>query len=460
MKTVIILDSHSERIKGFRQALESIDEGLCLKIWHDASTMIDECEANLEHARLISLDTDLLPHSDVSKNPSDGFQVAKLLAGCPPVCPIIIHSEQTEHSWSMRNELRFAGWEVHQVVAVGDRWISKQWLPKAREALENWKAPHIFRKPGDHQARMDRALLSLEGLGIGDAVGEMLSYRHQEAKAIISEDRLPAGPWFHTDDTEMAISVLEVLRLLGHAHQDSLSRRFVRRFEMDAGRGYGRMTRIQMREVAAGADWRETAGSAFGGQGSMGNGSAMRVAPLGAYFSDDLDRVVSEAALSSTVTHTHQEAIAGAIAVAVAASMAWRQRDGSNRGNRSEFFDAVLTYTPESNVRQRLMIASTTPFDVGVEDVAKALGNGSLVTAPDTVPFAIWCAARRLNNFVDALTSTIACGGDCDTNAAIVGGIVALSAGRESIPSEWRRARERLPFDALKAPPHIVKSNS
>ena len=33
-------------------------------------------------------------------------------------------------------------------------------------------------------------------------------------------------------------------------------------------------------------------------------------------------------------------------------------------------------------------------------------------------------------------------GGDCDTNAAIVGGIVALSAGRENLPPEWLKARE------------------
>ena len=70
------------------------------------------------------------------------------------------------------------------------------------------------------------------------------------------------------------------------------------------------------------------------------------------------------------------------------------------------------------------------------------LGNGSLVTAPDTVPFCLWIAAYHLDQFVDALGKTISAGGDCDTNAAIVGGIVSLSAGRGSIPSEWLKARE------------------
>ena len=65
----------------------------------------------------------------------------------------------------------------------------------------------------------------------------------------------------------------------------------------------------------------------------------------------------------------------------------------------------------------------------------KLLGNGSLVTAPDTVPFCVWMAAHHLDRFVDALGKTISVGGDCDTNAAIVGGIVALSAGERAFLS-------------------------
>jgi ADP-ribosylglycohydrolase len=79
-----------------------------------------------------------------------------------------------------------------------------------------------------------------------------------------------------------------------------------------------------------------------------------------------------------------------------------------------------------------------------VETAARALGNGSLVTAPDTVPFCIWIAAHHLGDFVDALGKTISVGGDCDTNAAIVGGIVALSAGRTAIPPAWLKAREHI----------------
>jgi len=51
-------------------------------------------------------------------------------------------------------------------------------------------------------------------------------------------------------------------------------------------------------------------------------------------------------------------------------------------------------------------------------------------------------AAHHLGQFVAPLGNTIQAGGDCDTNAAIVGGIIAMSAGREAIPPEWLKARE------------------
>jgi ADP-ribosylglycohydrolase len=88
------------------------------------------------------------------------------------------------------------------------------------------------------------------------------------------------------------------------------------------------------------------------------------------------------------------------------------------------------------------LLASTTTPEIPTAEAARALGNGSLVTAPDTVPFCVWMAGHYLDHFVGALGETISVGGDCDTNAAIVGGIVGLSAGRESIPPEWLNARE------------------
>ena len=444
MKTLLLLEDNSERIAGFEAIVSQLGNNWRLRVWRDAPTMLAECEEFFDSTHLISLDHDLNPQPSAIGDPGTGLDVAKLLASHFAFCPVIIHSTNADCAWSMHNELRFAGWKVDRVGPIGDDWIRKLWLTKAREMLAQFPPAEVFRRPPDYRERIQRALLSLEGLAIGDAVGEMLAYRHADAAQII-ERGLPSGPWFHTDDTEMALSVVEVLKLYGYVQQDALARRFAWRFEREPDRGYGSMTRAQLNEVLRGGDWRQGAANAFGGQGSMGNGGAMRVPPLGACFADDLSRVVDEARASALVTHTHVEGVAGTIAVAVAAAMAWRLRGDDSSARASKLFEAVLDSTPESKTRRTILIASQTSPDVPVNAVAKVLGNGSLVTAPDTVPFALWCAAHHLDNYVKALTLTISGGGDCDTNAAIVGGIVSLSTGQNGIPNEWRREKEKFP---------------
>lgn len=293
---------------------------------------------------------------------------------------------------------------------------------------------------------LERALLSLDGLAIGDALGEMLSYRYDEAARMIRDDAMHAGPWFHTDDTEMATALVETLRLARGIDQDTLAFYFARRFDADPDRGYGKMTRMQLRSLLEGKSWRVASASAFSGRGSMGNGSAMRVAPLGGYFAHDLLRVCTEARLSSEVTHMHPEGIAGAIAVAVAAAMAWQTREMAADKRWDALFQAVINHTPPGEV-QRGLGKAVALAGASVEEAARTLGNGALITAPDSVPFAVWCAATHLQDFPGAVSAAISGGGDCDTIAAMAGGIVALSTGREGIPVRWLRERERLPFD-------------
>jgi ADP-ribosylglycohydrolase len=443
-RTILILEDNDERIAGFQKTVAELNGGFELKIWRDAHSMIAECVEFFPSAALICLDHDLNPQPGVTTDPGTGLDVTKFLCDFLPVCPVLIHSSNTDRVYSMHNELRFANWMVDRVGPLGTDWIETTWLRRVRELIaehqNTWKA----NSPTDHGERVERMQLSLDGLGIGDALGEMLSYQSANATRRLADNELPAGPWFHTDDTEMAISIVAVLKSHGELNQDALARRFARRFESDPDRGYGSMTRIQLREINAGAKWRDTAANAFSGQGSMGNGGAMRVAPLGAYFADDLARCAEATRASALATHTHPEGVAGTIAVAVAAAMAWQLCDEPETDCAQKFFAEILRLTPESKVRRGILLASQTPIEVPLQDIVKSLGNGSLVTAPDTVPFCIWMAAHHPRHFVECIGKTISVGGDCDTNAAIVGGIVALSAGRKSIPLEWLNARETI----------------
>lgn len=304
-----------------------------------------------------------------------------------------------------------------------------------------------YSPPPDHAARVARARQAVDGLSVGDALGSQFFVPANQHLLAHPGRPVPPPTWFYTDDTEMALGILEVLDRHGRVEQDDLARVFGRRFDNEMYRGYGAMAVQILAALHRGEPWREVAPAVFEGQGSMGNGSAMRVAPVGAYFADDLPRAAAEAEKSAVVTHAHPEGVAGGVAAAVATAMAWRLRDrAGGPAVREEFFEAVLALTPEGSTRRGVAEARALGDSAPLQDVVQALGNGSRVTAPDTVPFCLWAAARHLHDFAEAFWTTIHAGGDIDTTAAVVGGIVVMATGLEGIPPLWLRSRERLAY--------------
>lgn len=270
-----------------------------------------------------------------------------------------------------------------------------------------------------------QARASLLGTAVGDALGEQVYLR---SNAI--DRRLPPGPWHWTDDTEMACSVLSVLTTHGRIDPDALADSFVRHYDVD--RNYGPGVDALMRHVRRGANLRELAVETFGGTGSWGNGGAMRVVPVGAWFAGDPERAAEEAAISARVTHTHPEGVVGAIAVAVAAAT-----------TTTGLLAAAARLTPPSQVRDGLELAATLTSDPAA--AAAALGTGVRLSAPDTVPLALWIADRHPDDYEEAVWTAAGVAEDVDTMCAIVGGIVAARVGEDGIPAQWRAACEPLP---------------
>src|SRR5258708_36147135 len=130
--------------------------------------------------------------------------------------------------------------------------------------------------------------------------------------------------------------------------------------------------------------------------------------------------VVEQARLYAEVTHTHPDGIAGAIAVAVAAAWAWRLR-GTTPPPR-EFFNLILGSVRTGLVYEKLRHARDLAPDASIRLAIAALGNGIGLSAADTVPLALWCAARHLDDYEEALWLTVSALGDRDTTCAIVGG--------------------------------------
>jgi len=150
--------------------------------------------------------------------------------------------------------------------------------------------------------------------------------------------------------------------------------------------------------------------------GSYGNGSAMRVSPVGWAY-DSLDDVLVQAEASAAVTHNHPEGIKGAQATAAAIFLARRGTDQDGPGND----------VTRSTIREE--IEARFGYDLG-ESVHSIRTHYSFhVSCQMTVPQAITCALES-DSVEHAIRNAVSLGGDADTLGCIAGAIAeALHGG-------------------------------
>lgn len=285
--------------------------------------------------------------------------------------------------------------------------------------------------------RLDLAKKSLLGLSIGDAFGESFFGERKAVLSKVDAREIPETTWEFTDDTVMAIAIFEQLEQHQTIVQEELIQLFIKNHDKDPNRGYGATARRILREIGEGGHWRTIAGAAFEGMGSMGNGAAMRVAPIGAYYYDDIDKIKTLAFDASEVTHTNIEAKTGAFAVALGAAFATRIRLNLEELSPHEFITKIVDFLPDTDTRSKIKKGLSVPYSYRIDTVETILGNGSRIMTQDTVPFAIWCAAHNLDHFENALWKAVSILGDRDTIGAIVGSITLLSSKSEAIPVNW-----------------------
>jgi len=282
----------------------------------------------------------------------------------------------------------------------------------------------------------------VEGLALGDAFGEVFSYEAYHVREKVEGDITRYGRWRYTDDTEMALGVLECLARLKQIDQDMLAWIFGQRFKQASERGYGKMARKILEQIGRGEHWKPLSQGAFNG-GSMGNGGAMRVAPVGIWFAEDYAMVEQQARLSAQVTHWHPEGVSGAVIVALAVAAMWRTREDSLGSAIEEVRMAIDGYATESQTKTRTLRV----FDYAEsrwEKVAGDVGAGELITAQDTVPYAVWCALYCEEDFKECMLRSVEANGDCDTVAAIAAGILTARIGQDALPKDWLKLREKL----------------
>lgn len=168
---------------------------------------------------------------------------------------------------------------------------------------------------------------------------------------------------------------------------------------------------------------------------SAGNGPAMRAAIVGVYASGDQQLRAGLVKASTRLTHTDPQAEQGALAGAHAAALSTDRLPASS----AERIRAVRELLGDCELVELLVLAEKYA-DQPTEQLADALGLQSGVSGfiNHTVPIAIHVWARHADGFEAAMEEVIRLGGDTDTTAAIVGGMLGARARPAGIPVAWR----------------------
>ncbi len=275
------------------------------------------------------------------------------------------------------------------------------------------------------------------GTAVGDALG--LPYEgvspDRATRLLGPPDRFRffPGRGMISDDTEHTCMVAQSM-IDAAGDVDVFRRRFARRLRwwiLAFPAGVGKATARSGMKLWLGASPENA------GVWSAGNGPAMRAAIFGAAI-DDLPLMLQMLRASSRLTHSDPKAEYGAIAVALAAREAKQDRDIDANQWLQSVVDAVGEGGSEFVELLRRAIKSVSAEESTLV-FAKSLGLNSGVTGYTyhTVPVAIHAWLSHPSDFRLAVTTMIQCGGDADTTAAIVGGIVGAGVGRDGIPNEW-----------------------
>ena len=280
---------------------------------------------------------------------------------------------------------------------------------------------------------IDAAVGAMLGTLVGDALGmpaEGLSREQLKAEFgrldSLREGRLPAGEY--TDDAEMAINLCEALLDDGGFELRSVAEHLADHFT--PWRGYSPHVYGIMARIRQGLSWESP------GTSSWGVGAATRVTALGVLYADD-PAVADLSAKQATITHTHPNGIAGAVAQGVAVSEATSLGLFESNVPKDELLRKL--YSPVSDASVALSDALERIRDLkpasAPEELSAAIArvfpcDGSAV---GTVPAAL-AAFLLTESFEAALITAVNCGGKTDALGALTGAMAGAFYGAAAIP--------------------------
>jgi ADP-ribosylglycohydrolase len=302
---------------------------------------------------------------------------------------------------------------------------------------------------------LDKFSGTLLGVSIGDTLGHpfegMLRERIYSHFNHFKEFIINKKKFFrtYTDDTQLTLHTAEALIQGSGFNTNDFIREYVKWLEdPPIGPGFGCISSIQ--KLKYGISWEKAASN------SGGNGTTMRVSPIGLFYCKDIKNLENSALKSSIITHSHPAASAGAIVVARAIAFLIDKKP-ETVFSIDEFFKTIISSISNSQeriwaefieilnkVKQNLNISIETGLikfsQVGVKApyfIEEYLGKAFVHPYTlSTVACAIFVFLKNLHSFEDCIFQLATAGGDSDTVGAIGGSLAGAYFGLKNIPSD------------------------
>jgi len=302
---------------------------------------------------------------------------------------------------------------------------------------------------------LDKFSGALLGVSIGDTLGHpfegmlrerIYSYFNDFKEFIINKKKIFGT---YTDDTQLTLHTAEALIQGSGFNTNNFVREYVKWLEdPPIGPGFGCISSIQ--KLKYGISWEKAASN------SGGNGTTMRVSPIGLFYCKDIKNLEKAALKSSNITHSHPAASAGAIVIARAIAFLIDKKP-ETVFSIDEFFETIILSISNSQeriweefivilnkVKQNLNLsieAGLIKFSqVGVKSpyfIEEYLGKAFVHPYTlSTVACAIFVFLKNLNSFEDCIFQLATAGGDSDTVGAIGGSLAGAYFGLKNIPSD------------------------
>ena len=241
----------------------------------------------------------------------------------------------------------------------------------------------------------------------------------------------------YTDDTNSTLALATSLVQKQYLDAKHCAESYSKFYFTPPKRGYPDSAQKVLYGIKDGLDYLKTGTLAFP-DGSFANGGAMRITPIGLAFRNASDDVLYEACrLSIISSHVHPEAIDGAYLIAKCIQFGL-QFDSSKDLDEIQFLKEMKKSSKTEEMKKKIenLIKSFRNKDSD-EVLLQKVSSSFQIKAIEAVPVVLWGFIKYWKNPEEALIKMVGFGGDTDTTACILGGILGSIHGTSWIPHRW-----------------------